>query len=306
LNKKKFNKNKNKLHGIIPMIYCFFNKNNSIDQKLMIDQINIISKIKSNGIACLGLGTEVNKLTFNEKINIIELVTKYKNIHSPFVITIGGKNYHEQRKLIEIAINNNVNWIIIQPPNLKKLDRKKCLSFFDSLIQLVNKNIHVGIQNAPEYLNVSITNNDILKLYNKYNNFRYIKGESSPLSLNEAIKFYPKNLNVFNGRCGLEIIDNLEIGCKGIIPSLEFSDKLINIYKNYNKKKITLANKQYQKIQSDILFVIQSIETLICYGKRICSYRMGVNKIYDRKPYLVPTQFGITKSKMIAKKLGLF
>ena len=63
------------------MIYCFFNKNNSIDQKIMIDQINIISKIKSNGIACLGLGTEVNKLTFNEKINIIELVTKYKNIH---------------------------------------------------------------------------------------------------------------------------------------------------------------------------------------------------------------------------------
>ena len=55
------------LKGIIPMTYCFFNKNNSIDLKAMRDQILLIKKLGSHGIAFLGLATEVNKLSFFEK-----------------------------------------------------------------------------------------------------------------------------------------------------------------------------------------------------------------------------------------------
>ena len=49
------------IKGIIPMTYCFFNKDNTIDINAMRDQISLIKKIGSNGIACLGLATEVNK-----------------------------------------------------------------------------------------------------------------------------------------------------------------------------------------------------------------------------------------------------
>ena len=51
---------------------------------------------------------------------------------------------------------------------------------------------------------------------------------------------------------------------------------------------------------------MQSINTMICYGKRICAYRMGIKKIYDRKPFLAPTEYGIRKSKQIANNLGVF
>ena len=59
----------NKFKGIFPMIYCFFNKNNSIDIKAINDQIQLIKNIGSQGIATLGLATEVNKLSFKEKKN---------------------------------------------------------------------------------------------------------------------------------------------------------------------------------------------------------------------------------------------
>ena len=49
------------------MTYCFFNRDNTIDIKLMSDQISLIKQLGSNGIACLGLATEVNKLEFSEK-----------------------------------------------------------------------------------------------------------------------------------------------------------------------------------------------------------------------------------------------
>ena len=60
-----------KLKGIFPILYTFFNKDNSIDFKLMEDQIKQIIKKKSHGISSLGLGTEVNKLSFTEKVKII-------------------------------------------------------------------------------------------------------------------------------------------------------------------------------------------------------------------------------------------
>ena len=63
--------NPNKLTGIFPIIYCFFNKNNTLDKKLILEEIELIKKIGSNGIASLGLATEANKLSFNEKKIII-------------------------------------------------------------------------------------------------------------------------------------------------------------------------------------------------------------------------------------------
>ena len=56
----------------------------------------------------------------------------------------------------------------------------------------------------------------------------------------------------------------------------------------------------------NIVFIMQSIDSLVCYGKRVCAFRMGVKNVYDRKPFLVPTDYGITKTKNIVKKRNNF
>ena len=164
----------------------------------------------------------------------------------------------------------------------------------------------VGIQNAKEYLGVGLSVNKIKKLSNSFPNFRVIKNESSSVFIKEEIKQLSKDIRMFNGRGGQEIIDNFQVGCKGIVPALEMADKFIKIYKLIKNKEIKKANRQYTQIAPDIIFVMQSIDTLITYGKRICGYRMGMKNIYDRKPFLKPTQYGKIKSKQIAKKLGKF
>ena len=103
------------LKGIFPIIYSFFNKNNSLDIKLMKEQIQFIKKIGSNGIACLGLATEVHKLSFNEKKLIIEMIAKQCNGKIPIAVTIQGHSLSEQIKLINVAIANKASWIILQP-----------------------------------------------------------------------------------------------------------------------------------------------------------------------------------------------
>ena len=124
--------------------------------------------------------------------------------------------------------------------------------------------------------------------------------------IEKEIKQYPKDLYVFNGRGGQEIVDNFIVGCKGIVPCLDGADKFLKIYKLIKNKRIIEARKEYQKILPSIVFIMQSINTLICYGKRVCAFRMGVRNIYDRKPFLSPTDYGIKKSREIAKMLGKF
>ena len=234
---------KRKLTGIVPMIYCFFDKKNQIDKKFIEDEIKLINSLNVKGIACLGLGTEVNKLSFNEKIQIIELISKYKNKNTYLTITISGENYNDQLKLIKIANIHKADWLILQPPAKKKLSENECLNFFDSIIKNVNKNTYIGIQNAPEYLKSSLSTQNVLKLYKKYKNFRYIKGEGTAKILAPIIKSYPKDLKVFNGRAGLEIIESLMSGCQGIMPSVEFSDKLNEIYLLIKKENLINAKK---------------------------------------------------------------
>ena len=288
------------------MTYCFFNKNNSIDIPAMRDQISLIKKLGSHGIACLGLATEVNKLDFIEKKKIIELVAEISNGSLPLVVTISGRNIKEYKKLIEIATFYNASWIVLQPMLKKNTTDKDCFEFFNNIIKVINNQTIVGIQNAKEYIGVGLEPSEIIKLYNKFINFRAIKGETSAVLIQKEINKYPNNLKVFNGRGGQEIVDNFLAGCSGIIPSLEGTDFFLKIYKLIQQKKISEARKIYKNILPSIVFSMQSIDSLICYGKRICAYRMGMKEVHDRSPGLLPTEFGKNLAKYHAENIGKF
>jgi len=193
--------NPSRLTGIFPIIYCFFNKNNTLDKKLIFEEIELIKKIGSNGIASLGLATEANKLSFNEKKIIIELIAGNCVGTIPTAVTIQGSSFEEYIKLIDVAKNNQADWIILQPLIKKNTTDKDCYNFFKKLIPYAGDTI-VGIQNAKEYLGVGLEFKDIIKLYKTYDNFRAIKGESPATLIQTEISKYPKDLRVFNGRGG--------------------------------------------------------------------------------------------------------
>ena len=89
---------KKKIKGIFPILYTFFNKDNSIDYNLMREQILLIESQGSQGIACLGLATEVNKLSFKEKTKIIELLCSTVSVNLPKAITVQSNKYNDYKK----------------------------------------------------------------------------------------------------------------------------------------------------------------------------------------------------------------
>jgi 4-hydroxy-tetrahydrodipicolinate synthase len=64
------------------------------------------------------------------------------------------------------------------------------------------------------------------------------------------------------------------------------------------------AEDIYRKILPAIVFTLQSLDTLICYGKRIAALRLGLPDVSDRAPALAPTDFGVACARRYADMLG--
>tara|TARA_B110000116_G_scaffold254018_1_gene251201 strand:- start:609 stop:881 length:273 start_codon:yes stop_codon:yes gene_type:complete len=90
------------------------------------------------------------------------------------------------------------------------------------------------------------------------------------------------------------------------MTAMDHADKFIEIYRNIKIKNYKKANELFMKNLTSIIFTIQSIDTLVCYGKRIFAYRIGIKTVFDRKPFVSLSDFGLKKSQNISKKLGSY
>ena len=155
----------------------------------------------------------------------------------------------------------------------------------------------VAIQNAPKYLGVGLSVRGLQILQQRHPNFTLLKGEGPAVNMAEVVRTTEGKLAVFNGRGGLELLDCLRAGCAGMIPAPECADRQIRIYdlmERGDPESEREAERLYQEILPVIVFVMQSIEHFLCYGKRIFAARLGL-EVHDRRPAMIPTKFGLER-----------
>jgi len=109
---------------------------------------------------------------------------------------------------------------------------------------------------------------------------------------------------VLNGRGGLELLENLEAGCSGMIVAPDNADHQHAIHTSLAAGRVDEARQRYERLLPAIVFAMQSLDTLICYGKRIAAWRMGFEVLHDRAPALRPTEFGLRMAREHARRLG--
>ena len=53
------------------------------------------------------------------------------------------------------------------------------------------------------------------------------------------------------------------------------------------------AERLYREILPLIVFLMQSVDQFLCYGKRIAARRLGLGEVFDREPCQRPTPLGL-------------
>jgi len=299
-------RSESRFHGIYPMAYAFFDSQGRLDREAMRLQVEACIAAGANGMAALGLATEVDKLSLEERHQVLEWVAADVAGRVPLAITVFGNTAAEQVNFVQAAAAAGADWVILQPPRTSGLSEQDCAAFFGAVMEA--SPLPVAIQNAPEFLGFGLSADSIETLRRAHDSFVVLKGEGPVVQIKEVIDRTGGRLAVFNGRNGLELPDDLRAGCAGIIPTPESCQAQARIYElmqSGSAEDEVAAERLYQEILPALVFVMQSLESLHCYGKRIHAWSLGLEAVHDRSPCLQPTDFGLACARRHAAKLGL-
>jgi dihydrodipicolinate synthase/N-acetylneuraminate lyase len=261
-------------HGIYPILYAFFDQQGELDRQAMRRQVEVCIDSGAQGIAILGMITEVAALSEAERRRIIEWVSEDVAQRVPLAVTIAGRSAQEQIDLARFAQTAGADWLVLQPPIGETPSSAQLQRFFDSVMEHVE--LPVGIQNAPEFLGVGLEPDEVLALHRQHRNFTVMKGEGPVVVVKRFLDLLGDEVAVFNGRGGLELPDNLRAGCAGMIPAPDCADVQVKIYAAEQAGDSATADMLYEQILPYVLFAMQSAQFMVLYGKQMFARRAGI------------------------------
>lgn len=288
-------------HGIHAILYALFDRDEKLDRAAMRRQVEICLATGVHGMAALGLATEVAKLTEAERRTIMDWTAEDIAGKVPLAFTIFGSSVAEQVSQVRHAESVGADWVILQPPPVGSYGASEYIRFFGRVAEATA--LPAAIQNAPAFFGRGLTSDEIRELVTLHPNIRLIKGEGPVTDIAGLIERTEGRIPVFNGRGGLELIDNFRVGCRGMILAPDCIDLAVRAYNAFRTGDEAAAETQYAKMLPAAVFVMQGIENLICYGKRLFGARAGI-PIHDRTPAMRPSDAGLAMVARFAAHLG--
>ena len=287
--------------GIWPILYAFFTRDGRLDRDAMRLQAKAVLASGAPGMAVMGLATEVGKLSPAERRQVVEWAAEDLGGRIPLAVTIFGATPAEQGEAVRQAADCGAAWVILQPPRQPGISEAELIDFFGAVIE--RSPVPAGIQNAPELIGVGLGPGGIAELARRHANFTVLKGEGPATLIARVVEETEGKLAVLNGRGGLELPDNFRAGCTGLIPAPDCFEPQIAIWEAMKRGDEAEAERIYREILPAIVFVMQSVDHLICYGKRLTAARLGL-EVFDRAPGLAPNAFGLAAVARFARALG--
>ncbi|MBX6322689.1 MAG: dihydrodipicolinate synthase family protein [Rhodospirillaceae bacterium] len=278
--------------GIYAMLYAFFGADGGLDREAMRRQVELCIAGGAHGIAVLGLATEVGKLTLEERHRLLAWAAEDVAGRRPLAVTVTGATVEDQVAFLRAVEAAGASWAILQPPAGTAIAEDELVRFFGAVADRAA--LPVGIQNAPAYIGYGLGPQAVLALRRNHPNVTVLKGEGPAVEIAEIIAAAGGELAVFNGRGGLELIDNLRAGCAGVIPSPDCVDIQARIFELMAAGAEDEAERLYREMLPLVTFTMQSVAHLVCYGKRVTARRLGLAAVHDRAPALALTAFGLT------------
>jgi 4-hydroxy-tetrahydrodipicolinate synthase len=281
--------------GVYPMLYAYFGPDGGLDREAMRRQVEHCVASGAHGVAALGLGTEVSKLSPDERLAVMAWAAEDLAGRLPLAITVFGATPQEQIAFVEAAAARGADWVILQPPQTgQRITEDQLVDFFGTVADA--SPLPVAIQNAPQYIGVGLTSQGLDRLSRQHPNVRLLKAEGSAVETRALIELTEGRMAVFQGRGGMELTDVLRAGCVGMIPSVvscHAQARIFELMQTGRAEDAAQAERLYAELAPLVMFLMQSVDQFLCYGKRLTAQRLGLGEVHDRQPAQAPSAFGL-------------
>lgn len=287
--------------GVYPMTYSFFDEDGELDLPALKCEIEALIAWGASGIAVLGLASEVHKLSAPERWKIVEFAGEVIDGRVPLAVTVSEATAKDQAAIGRHAKASGAQWLILQPARVRDVSEAAHMRFFGSVADAVE--LPVGMQIAPAYLGQGFSPENLLGLKRQHPNIQLMKTEMTALGVADFIQRTENAFDVFNGQAGVGIIDCMEAGCAGFIPGAETGDVSSAIYRLYastDERDRNEAVALYRQVLPLWHMIMETIDTLLIYGKPLIADRIeGVNGRV-RPPHGATSEFGNARLRALA------
>ena len=295
------------IRGIYPVLYAFFDEHGGLDRSAMRRQVDFCVEAGVHGVAVLGLGTEVNKLDPRERRLLLDWAAEDLGGRLPLAVTVSEANVAGQVAFVRAAAEAGADWAILQPPPVRNMPETEYIRFFGAVAE--GSELPLAVQNAPQYIGIGLSNQGLATLHRNHPNVVAVKAECAALEVARLVEETQGAFRILNGRGGLELTDNLRAGCAGMIPGFESADvqaRIFDLMSSGRPADAESADAAYRELLPLLVFLMQSLDTLLCYGKRLAARRLGLGSVHDRSPALRPAPLGIENLERHAARLRAF
>jgi 4-hydroxy-tetrahydrodipicolinate synthase len=290
--------------GVYPMTYALFGQDGKLSRSAMRKQVSAMLSHEVHGVAILGMATEVNKLSTRERRTLLDWAAEDVGGRVPLAVTVAESEVDGQVEFVRAAKEVGASWVILQPPRVLNVPERELIRFFGAVA--AKSEIPLGIQNAPEYIGIGISNAGFRELNRAHPNVTIAKVEAPPIRIKDLLEETDGAIDVFDGRGGVAMIESLRAGAVGIIPGGECFDVLVRVYQQFTRSDA--ETNEAERLLADVLplqvFIMHSLDSLIVYGKQVLCERLGLSEIEPRMPCTPATQFGVDTARRYANALG--
>lgn len=287
--------------GVYPMLYAFFGPDGALVRDAVRAQIDAAVAAGAAGVGVLGLATEVSKLSDGERRQLVAWAAEDLAGRLPLAVTIFGPDPEAQTELARYAIGCGAAWLILQPPPAP-IDQPALIRFFGATADRVDR--PVAVQNAPQFLGFGLDEAGLAALNRQHPNVSIAKAEDTAIGVARLVERLEGRMAVFNGRAGLELTDNWRAGAAGMIPGLETIDVVAETWRLMAAGEEEAAERRFLDALPAINFIMQGIDQLNLYGKRIAARRLGLPMSTSRPPCAELHPQGAAWAARYADRLG--
>jgi 4-hydroxy-tetrahydrodipicolinate synthase len=212
---------------------------------------------------------------------------------------------HGQIAFVKAAKTEGADWIILQPPQIRKSGQRELIDFLGAVAD--RSELPVAIQNNPVNLDVWLTSSSLSTLNRNHPNISILKHDAPPCDIRTYIEDTNGVFDVFCGLGGRELPSCLQAGCVGVIPAPDCVDTQVQIFNLMTSGRLDeneAALGLHRHILPELVFAQSSPEHMLCYGKYIMAKRLGLETPSPRQPCLSPVSFGIEEAIKHAQAYG--
>ena len=266
--------------GVYPMLIPFYTADDRVDHAMWRPQVDAAVRHGCHGIGVMGLGTEVNKLSGDERRRVVAAVSESLAGRLPLSVTIGENTARGQVEFAQFAASCGASWLILQPPPASDVSEIELLRFFGKVADAVS--LPIALQNAAIYLGIQLSAAGLVSLHRQHPNICLLKTEDPPDVTARWIEETGGVFRFFVGRGGLDMVDELRAGAAGIIPGMETIDRTPRIYEDFRAGRDEDAEATYGEILPTLVYIERSINHFVVASREILARRLGVSPVRHR------------------------